>query len=163
VQLAARAFLRAGGFARHLDRVRELYARRLDLLLDALERHFDPAWGARWTRPQGGLFVWVVLPPWMDARVLLELALREYHVAFVVGDAFHADGSGRNTLRLSFSCASPERIEEGVLRLARAIAHLARDRGPTESVGALPGAVPVAWDGAWTDVAWSLATAQTYD
>jgi len=161
-QLAARVYLRAGGFAGHLERVRALYARQLDVLLAALERHFDPAWGARWTRPAGGLFAWIVLPPWMDARTLLELAVREYHVAFVVGDAFHADGSGRNTLRLNFSYAAPARLEEGVARLARAIAHLVRE-GRLRAEPGRGSASFVASDDAWLQATWRLATAETHD
>jgi hypothetical protein len=81
----------------------------------------DPHWGVVWTRPEGGLFVWLTLPVWMDAAALLQRALAE-NVAFVAGSAFHCDGLGQNTLRLNFSYPSEEDIEEGVRRLTRAIA-----------------------------------------
>ncbi len=121
VQLVVRGFLRSHDLRTQIERARRLYAGQRDALLAALERHIDPSWGVRWTRPEGGLFLWVVLPAWMDARQLLEVALRDFGVAFVVGDAFHCDGSGRNTLRLNFSYVDPARLDEGAARLARAI------------------------------------------
>lgn len=92
-----------------------LYRRRRDAMLAALERHM-PA-GVSWTRPQGGLFVWVRLPEGHDAAALLERAVAA-GVAFVPGGAFHFDGHGRNTMRLSFSVASEAEIETGIARLA---------------------------------------------
>jgi 2-aminoadipate transaminase len=102
VQIVVREFLKAGLLPGLILRNRELYAEKRVALLSALEAHFDPAWGVHWTRPEGGLFVWVTLPVWMDAAELFQRALAE-NVAFVVGGVFHCDGSGRNTLRLNFS------------------------------------------------------------
>jgi DNA-binding transcriptional MocR family regulator len=65
------------------------------------------------------MFVWVTLPDGMDGAALLARAIENYRIAFVPGRAFHADGSGANTLRLSFSCASDEMIEEGMSRLGQ--------------------------------------------
>lgn len=65
------------------------------------------------------MFVWVTLPEGTDSAQLLERAVREARVAFVPGGAFFPDGSGRNTLRLSFSCADDARIDEGIARLGR--------------------------------------------
>jgi hypothetical protein len=84
-------------------------------MLDALAITM-PA-GVEWSRPQGGMFVWVTLPKGLDGADLLARAIRDYRIAFVPGRAFHADGSGENTLRLSFSCASFEMIDEGISRL----------------------------------------------
>jgi 2-aminoadipate transaminase len=70
-----------------------------------------------WTRQQGGLFLWVILPETVDATLVLEEAITEI-VAFVPGSAFFAYGSGHNTFRLNFSNATPERIEKGMRRLA---------------------------------------------
>jgi DNA-binding transcriptional MocR family regulator len=75
--------------------------------------------GFAWTIPEGGLFSWLTLPEGVDAAKLLERALAEVRVAFVPGAAFHPDGSGTNTLRLSYSLPTTERIEEGVWRLSR--------------------------------------------
>lgn len=120
-QLVAWEFLRRGRMPRQLERIRTEYSSKREAILRALERHVDPHWGVDWTRPEGGLFVWLTLPVWMDAAALLQRALAE-NVAFVAGSAFHCDGLGQNTLRLNFSYPSEEDIEEGVRRLTRAIA-----------------------------------------
>ena len=95
------------------------YRVRRDAMLGTPDRHM-PA-GVHWTRPQGGMFVWVTLPEGMDAAALLAVAVRTARVAFVPGAAFFADRSGVNTLRLSYSLCSPEQIEAGVSRLAQLI------------------------------------------
>ena len=78
--------------------------------------------GVQWTRPQGGLFVWVTMPDRIDAATLLQRAVDEAKVAFVPGHAFYSDGSGRNTMRLSYSLPTPEQIDDGIARLGRLIA-----------------------------------------
>lgn len=108
-----------GVFDAQVAKVRAAYRERRDLLLSALERHM-PA-GVRWTKPEGGMFVWVTLPAGMDGAKLLARSLEVAKVAFVPGQAFFADGSNANTLRLSFSCASAAMIEEGMARLGRLI------------------------------------------
>ena len=75
--------------------------------------------GVTWTRPEGGLFVWVRLPDGMDGASLLDRAVKEAGVAFVPGAAFFHDGRGRNTLRLSYSLATEGEIAEGIARLAK--------------------------------------------
>ncbi len=70
--------------------------------------------------PAGGLFIWAQMPASIDATELLKEALAE-NVAFVPGAAFHADGSGRHTMRLNFTNMTPQRIDEGIVRLGRAI------------------------------------------
>lgn len=105
--------------AEHIDRLRDVYRSRRDTMLRALGEWFPP--GCRWTHPQGGLFIWADLPAAINTRELLAEAI-ENHVAFVPGQAFHADGSGSNTMRLNFSNVTPDRIEEGVMRLGKAIA-----------------------------------------
>ena len=95
--------------------IRAAYRARRAAMLQALAQEM-PA-GVTWTKPQGGMFVWVTVPTTIDARVLLERAIAEERVAFVPGRAFHADGSGANTLRLNFSLASEARIVEGIGRL----------------------------------------------
>ena len=94
------------GFAGHLDRIRAGYRRRRDALLAALRDHFPE--GARWTRPPGGFFVWVELPPGLDGDRVCEEALAEARVAVVPGSAFAAAaGAPANRLRLSFSSSAP--------------------------------------------------------
>ena len=104
------------GFHAGVAEARKRYRRKRDALLDALDRH-APALTR--TAPEGGLFSWATLPEGMDATALLARALDEVNVAFVPGRAFHPDGSGADTLRLSYSLPSEERIEEGVWRLAK--------------------------------------------
>jgi hypothetical protein len=100
---------------RRLASLREAYRRRRDAMLRALATEM-PA-GVAWTRPQGGMFVWLTLPEEIDAAALLRRAIAEEKVAFVPGRAFHADGGGANTLRLNFTLADEARIAEGVARL----------------------------------------------
>lgn len=99
----------------HTAKVRGIYKRRRDAMLAALEKYMPQ--GAEWTRPEGGLFIWVTLPAGVDGHLLLERAIRESRVAFVPGGAFYADRSGKNTLRLSFCTSDEIVIEEGIKRL----------------------------------------------
>ncbi|HEY4690096.1 MAG TPA: PLP-dependent aminotransferase family protein [Anaerolineae bacterium] len=120
-QMVAYEVARGGFIDRHVRRIREVYRQRRDVMLAALERAFpDPAMGVRWTRPQGGLFLWLTLPESMDAAELLKEAIKD-KVAFVPGAAFFPNGGGHNTMRLNFSNAKEEMIEEGIARLGRAI------------------------------------------
>ena len=109
----------ADGFDAHIAGVRAVYKERRDRMLAALERHMPD--GAGWTRPEGGMFVWVSLPKGLDGAELLEQAVAQERVAFVPGGAFFADGSERNSLRLSFSNSSFGDIDTGVERLGRVI------------------------------------------
>jgi len=74
--------------------------------------------GVTWSRPEGGMFVWATLPEGSDATELLARSVKEARVAFVPGNAFYADGTGRNTLRLSFTLADQRAVTEGIPRLA---------------------------------------------
>ncbi|MCF3640535.1 PLP-dependent aminotransferase family protein [Rhizobium sp. TRM95111] len=107
------------GFDAQVDKIRKAYSHRRDSMLAALGRHMPE--GTRWTKPEGGMFVWVTLPEGMDGTALLAKSIETEKVAFVPGRAFHADGSGANTLRLSFSCADAPTIEEGISRLGRLV------------------------------------------
>lgn len=102
----------------HIARLCAVYGARRDAMLAALTRYFPT--GTRWTRPQGGLFLWVTLPKGVDTRALVPEAIAR-RVAFVPGSAFHTDDSGANCMRLNFSHATPELIEEGVRRLAEVV------------------------------------------
>ncbi len=84
--------------------------------------------GTTWTKPEGGMFIWVTLPEGMDGAALLARSIETEHVAFVPGQAFHADRSGANTLRLSFSLADEAAAEEGMLRLGRLIRQVAAEK-----------------------------------
>ncbi len=117
-QMVACEVVRGNFLENHVRRIRAFYRQRRDAMLAALEQYCPP--GVTWTEPQGGLFLWVRLPEGLDAEVVLRDALAQ-KVAFVPGRSFYADGSGYNTMRLNFSNAEPDRIVEGVRRLARAI------------------------------------------
>ena len=109
--------LRRGQLERQLPRLRRIYRERRDAMLAALEESLVGE--VQWTRPEGGMFVWVTLPETVDAAALLERALAR-GVAFVPGAEFHVDGGGRNTLRLNFTHVTPDRIREGMERLKTA-------------------------------------------
>lgn len=104
-------------FDSHVEQLCAVYGRRRDVMLEALDR-FMPE-GVTWTRPEGGMFVWLTLPEGADTTALLQRSLTEEKVAYVPGSAFFADGTGRNTLRLSFSNGSEAIITEGMTRLGR--------------------------------------------
>ena len=114
-----------GGFLeRHVPTIRTLYRQQRDAMLAALEREFgSPDTAAaqlQWNRPAGGMFLWLRLPPGMDATTLLALAV-ERNVAFVPGAAFYAGEADPRTLRLSFVTASSAQIDAGIAALADAV------------------------------------------
>lgn len=119
-QMIAYELLSSGIIDRHLDVIVQAYRERRDVMLTALTQHF-PA-GARWTRPAGGMFLWVTLPEGIDADDVLQDAIA-LKVAFVPGAPFHPQGGGENTFRLNFSNPSPAQIEEGIARLGRVLSH----------------------------------------
>ena len=93
----------------------ELYRVRRDAMLETLDAYFPKS--ATWTRPQGGFYVWVTLPPEIDTKALMPKAIVA-KVAYVPGTAFYADGLGSWSMRLSYCYPTPERIREGVKALA---------------------------------------------
>jgi len=117
-QAIAATFMSQGLLHKQIDIIKELYYKKRQLMLSALEEHMPE--GVSWTRPEGGLFLWARLPEHMDAKELFEEAIAN-NVAYVVGSAFHCDEGGKNTMRLNFSYPSEEQIPEGVKRLATAI------------------------------------------
>jgi 2-aminoadipate transaminase len=101
-----------------IAKLRSVYRERRDAMLEALKKHFPS--GATWNRPAGGLFLWVTLPERIDAMELLPKAV-EKNVTFVPGEDFHADHSGKNTIRLNFSNAGVDDIHAGIERLGSVI------------------------------------------
>ncbi|MEH6674594.1 MAG: PLP-dependent aminotransferase family protein [Sulfitobacter sp.] len=106
-------------FDSHIDTIRSAYRARRDAMLAALEAHMPK--GVSWTKPEGGMFIWVTLPDTLDGAELLKQSLESERVAFVPGHAFFADGSGRNTLRLSYSTSTQDKIAVGIERLGQLI------------------------------------------
>ena len=119
-QRIAAEYMRNYDFKAHIEAIREVYREKRDAMLTALEEYMPRHPEIRWTRPQGGFFVWLTLPEFVDTREMFPRAV-EQNVAYVVGQAFFVDGSGQNTMRLSFSEPPPEEIREGIKRLARVI------------------------------------------
>jgi 2-aminoadipate transaminase len=117
-QAIAAEFCAQGHIYARLPQITDIYRRKRDVMLAALAREMPD--GVTWTRPQGGVFLWVTLPEGMDTEHLLPLAVEE-GVAYVVGSGFHADGGGGRSMRLNFSFPSEADIEEGIRRLARLI------------------------------------------
>jgi 2-aminoadipate transaminase len=117
-QAVAARYFEKGLFEKNLARTVDLYRGKRDHMLKCFEKYMPE--GVTWTRPEGGLFLFVKLPEGYDSRELFEEAIKE-NVAFVIGEAFHCDGSGKNTMRINFSFMDEEMTEEGVKRLAKAI------------------------------------------
>ena len=128
-QMLAARWLESADFDANLARIRALYRERRDVMVAALEQELP---GLRFTRPAGGLFVWLELPEGIDARELLQRCLQR-QVAFVPGASFFAGNPRPNTARLNFSNMPPERIREGVRRMAAAL---------REMTAAVPGRAP---------------------
>ena len=120
-QMVAAKYLSSGAYDVNLKKTCALYKRKKEVMIKSFEE-FMPE-GVTWTNPDGGLFLFLKLPEQYDTRELFDLAIKE-NVAFVIGEAFHSDGSGKNTMRMNFSYASDDKIVEGVKRLANAIRQL---------------------------------------
>ncbi|MES2741407.1 MAG: PLP-dependent aminotransferase family protein [Pseudomonadota bacterium] len=117
-QMVVHEVIKDGFLDRHIPTIRALYGQQCQAMLEALGQHFPP--GTSWTKPEGGMFIWVTLPPHIDAMRLLEEAIAR-KVAFVPGAPFYANAPQTNTLRLSFVTVPPERIREGIAILGQLI------------------------------------------
>ena len=118
VQKIAAKYLEEGLFDKNLKNIIDMYHRKRDVMLAAFEE-FMPK-GVTWTKPEGGLFLFLSLPEGMDAEDLFKIAI-DKNVAFVLGSVFHCDGSGKNTMRINFSFMDEEQNRIGVQRLAESI------------------------------------------
>ncbi|MFH2202586.1 MAG: PLP-dependent aminotransferase family protein [Elusimicrobiota bacterium] len=119
-QYIAAEFLRRDLLDSHIDKIKDLYRVKRDAMHAALEKYMPVEAGVRWVKPQGGLFLWVTLPVEVDTDEMFPEAV-ERKVAYVIGSAFHCDGTGQNTMRLNFSYPTVEQIDEGIKRLADCI------------------------------------------
>jgi DNA-binding transcriptional MocR family regulator len=116
-QLAISEYFDSVDWQAQIDTFRGMYRSRRDAMLDAMDE-FLP--GLHTTRPEGGFFIWVTLPDGMDSKAMLPRAV-DALVAYTPGNAFFADGTGHNFMRLAFCYPTPERIRLGVERLASVI------------------------------------------
>jgi 2-aminoadipate transaminase len=117
-QLIAAEYIKRGLLKEQINSIRFLYKKKRQLMLDALQKYMPK--GVTWTKPEGGLFLWVRLPKKMSANDLFIKAI-DNKVAYVIGSAFHCNGKGQNTMRLNFSYASDAQIDEGIKRLAKMV------------------------------------------
>jgi 2-aminoadipate transaminase len=118
LQMAAATYMKKGLLKKNLEKTIDMYRVKRDLMLECFRKYMPE--GITWTEPEGGLFLFLNLPEYMNAEELFHVAI-ENKVAFVIGQVFHCDGSGTNTMRMNFSFPTHEQIEEGVKRLANAI------------------------------------------
>lgn len=114
---------------RHIATLREVYGRQKEAMLAAIDAHFPAE--VHVTRPAGGMFVWATLPSRLSAMELFEHAARE-RVVFVPGTPFFVDGGGAHNMRLNFSNADEDKIEEGIARLGRIITNLLNRKGGSQ-------------------------------
>jgi 2-aminoadipate transaminase len=117
-QLMVQAYFEQFDWRDYVGSLKEVYRDRRDTMLDALAEFFPRE--AEWTRPQGGMFIWVTLPEFIDTTDLLARALRD-NVAFVPGAGAYLDGRGRNSMRLNFSASSGDDIREGIRRIGEVV------------------------------------------
>ena len=118
-QYVAAEFLESGKLDANLEKSIALYKGKRDLLLELLQKHMPQ--GVKWTHPEGGLFLFLTMPEGFEAVRFYDKAL-DAGVAYVAGEFFHPDGSGKNTMRMNFSFMTHERIAEGVKLLASLLA-----------------------------------------
>jgi 2-aminoadipate transaminase len=118
-QLFVAAYFGEHDWRGYLDSLKALYKTRRDAMLAALAAHFGP--DARWTKPEGGMFVWATLPDYIDTTDLLARALETEAVAFVPGRAAYVDGRGACSLRMNFAGVAEQDIVEGIERIGRVI------------------------------------------
>jgi 2-aminoadipate transaminase len=111
-------YISSGRHAEHISRLQDIYKQKCDHMLAALEREM-PA-GVTWTRPKGGFFLWVTLPEGVDAVDIIDRC-RQNLVDYIPGPSFYSDGSGRRSLRLSFSAVTRDEIDAGIERLAAVV------------------------------------------
>ncbi|MBB3121347.1 aminotransferase-like domain-containing protein [Pseudoduganella violacea] len=118
-QMVVHEVIKDGFLDQHIPTIRELYGNQCQAMLKAMEEHF-PA-GVTWTKPEGGMFIWVTLPKHINAMELLDEAIKQ-KVAFVPGAPFYANEPETNTLRLSFVTVAPDRIHTGIEILGKLLA-----------------------------------------
>ncbi|HEY0589836.1 MAG TPA: PLP-dependent aminotransferase family protein [Pseudoduganella sp.] len=117
-QMVVHEVVKDGFLDQHIPTIRELYGNQCKAMLDAMDQHFPKE--ATWTKPDGGMFIWVELPKHINAMELLDEAIKN-KIAFVPGAPFYANEPATNTLRLSFVTVPPERIRAGIEVLGKLI------------------------------------------
>lgn len=134
-QLWLAEYLKTGKIYEHIKTINANYREKRNFMVEMLEKYMPKRFDLTWTRPEGGLFLWISLPKYIDTDAMVPKALAQ-KVAYVIGSAFYFDEVQHNSMRLNFSYASHAQIEEGIKRLAKVIegeiaAHEAGPRGQT--------------------------------
>lgn len=118
-------YLSKNNIDEHIAKIKEAYGNQRAAMVNAIENYFPKE--VKYTKPEGGMFLWVTLPKGLSSLELFELAIKR-NVAFVPGNPFYANGGGENTMRLNFSCVSAEKIDTGIKRLAEAIKEILNEK-----------------------------------
>ena len=120
-QMIVHMYLTGYDIENHLKMIRKMYRNQRDCMVAMIKKYFPK--DVKYTKPEGGMFLWVTLPDKMSSMELFEAAIEE-NVAFVPGEAFYSDNPEKNTLRLNFSNSDEKNIKEGIKRLGDAIKKL---------------------------------------
>ena len=124
-QMIVHRYLTGYDVEAHLEVIRKMYRKQRDCMVSMIQKYFPS--NVKYTKPEGGMFLWVTLPEGMSSMELFEVAIDE-NVAFVPGEAFYVDNPELNTLRLNFSNSDENKIEEGIKRLGNAIKTLQSEK-----------------------------------
>jgi len=135
VSMIAAYLLKDGAVEKQVKICRELYARKAAAMLTALDKYMPDLDGLTWTRPEGGMFLWLKMPEYMDSLEILKEAIG-LKVAYVIGSGFYYDGSGKNEMRLNYSYPTEVQIDQGIERLSRLIRARAEAHGATTGTAA---------------------------
>lgn len=117
-QMETAKLLQTFDIEKHVQKIIDLYFKRKNLMVETMEKEFPP--NVKWTNPEGGLFLWVMLPEGANARDIAVKAL-EQKVAYVPGGSFYPGGGHENCFRMNYSCMSEEKIVEGIKRLGKVL------------------------------------------
>jgi len=117
-QLLVAEYMKQGLLQAQIEKIRKIYGRKLEFMLESLAKYMPK--GVEWSKPEGGLFLWIKLPKRMSANELFPKAIKN-KVAYVVGSAFHCNDKGQNTMRINFSYSTEQQIDQGIQRLANMI------------------------------------------
>ena len=120
-QMIVHHYLTGYDVENHIQDIRDMYRMQRDCMVNMIKKYFPS--DVKYTKPEGGMFLWVTLPEDMSSMELFEIAIKE-NVAFVPGEAFYSNNPETNTLRLNFSNSNKKKIEEGIKRLGHAIKYL---------------------------------------
>jgi len=125
LQIMTAYFIKSGYLEKQIEKSKELYKEKAGVMFDSLEKYMPDLDGLSWSEPEGGMFMWIKLPEYMKAMDMFQKAV-DMKVAYLIGEAFYYDASGKNTMRLNYSFPTVEQIKKGVERLANLIKEYAK-------------------------------------